>query len=69
MYSHVTCDVMKERTLYLLKPSSLILHLMSYLFLFITHVRNCVMGVDYAIVKHVFVEMIFSTIINWIIPF
>ena len=33
MYSHVACDVMKERTLYLLKPSSLIWHLMSYLFL------------------------------------
>ena len=36
MYSHVACDVMKERTLYLLKPSSLIWHLMPYLFLF-TH--------------------------------
>ena len=35
MYSHVACDVMKERTLYLLKPSSLIWHLMPYLFLFI----------------------------------
>ena len=34
MYSHVACDVMKERTLYLLKPSSLIWHLMPYLFLF-----------------------------------
>ena len=33
MYSHVACDVMKERTLYLLKPSSLIWHLMPYLFL------------------------------------
>ena len=33
MYSHVTCDVMKERTLYLLKPSSLIWHLILYLFL------------------------------------
>ena len=32
MYSHVACDVMKERTLYLLKPSSLIWHLMPYLF-------------------------------------
>ena len=31
---HVACDVMKERTLYLLKPSSLIWHLMPYLFLF-----------------------------------
>ena len=36
MYSHVACDVMKERTLYLLKPSSLIWHLMPYLFLFIS---------------------------------
>ena len=36
MYSHVACDVMKERTLYLLKPSSLIWHLMPHLFLFIT---------------------------------
>ena len=35
MYSHVACDVMEERTLYLLKPSSLIWHLMPYLFLFI----------------------------------
>ena len=35
MYSHVACDVMKEQTLYLLKSSSLIWHLMSYLFLFI----------------------------------
>ena len=34
MYSHVACGVMKERTLYLLKPSSLIWHLMPYLFLF-----------------------------------
>ena len=34
MYSHRACDVMKERTLYLLKPSSLIWHLMPYLFLF-----------------------------------
>ena len=34
MYSHVACDVMKERTFYLLKPSSLIWHLMPYLFLF-----------------------------------
>ena len=34
MYSHVACDVMKERTLYLLKPSSLIWHLMPYLFLY-----------------------------------
>ena len=34
MYSHVACDVMIERTLYLLKPSSLIWHLMPYLFLF-----------------------------------
>ena len=37
MYSHVACDVtcvMKERTLYLLKPSSLIWHLMPYHFLF-----------------------------------
>ena len=34
MYSHVACDVMKERTLYLLKPSSLIWHLMPYLFFF-----------------------------------
>ena len=34
MYSHVACDVIKERTLYLLKPSSLIWHLMPYLFLF-----------------------------------
>ena len=34
MYSNVACDVMKERTLYLLKPSSLIWHLMPYLFLF-----------------------------------
>ena len=34
MYSHVACDVMKERTLYLLKPSSLIWHLIPYLFLF-----------------------------------
>ena len=33
MYSHVACDVMKERTVYLLKPSSLIWHLMPYLFL------------------------------------
>ena len=33
MYSHVACDVMKERTRYLLKPSSLIWHLMPYLFL------------------------------------
>ena len=33
MYSHVACDVMKEQTLYLLKPSSLIWHLMPYLFL------------------------------------
>ena len=33
MYSHVACDVMKERTLYLLKLSSLIWHLMPYLFL------------------------------------
>ena len=33
MYSHVACDAMKERTLYLLKPSSLIWHLMPYLFL------------------------------------
>ena len=31
---HVACDVMKERTLYLLEPSSLIWHLMPYLFLF-----------------------------------
>ena len=30
---HIACDVMKERTLYLLKPSSLIWHLMPYLFL------------------------------------
>ena len=35
MYSHVACDVMKELTLYLLKPSSLIWLLMPYLFLFI----------------------------------
>ena len=35
MYSHVACDVIKEQTLYLLKPSSLIWHLMPYLFLFI----------------------------------
>ena len=34
MYSHVACDVMKGRTLYLLKPSSLIWHLMPYHFLF-----------------------------------
>ena len=34
MYSHVACDVIKEQTLYLLKPSSLIWHLMPYLFLF-----------------------------------
>ena len=40
MYSHVACDVMKERTVYLLKPSSLIWHLMPYLFLFITIVRE-----------------------------
>ena len=33
--SHVACDVMKERSLYLLKPSSSIWHLMPYLFLFI----------------------------------
>ena len=37
MYSHVACDVMKERTLYLLKPSSLIWHLMPYLFLLHLH--------------------------------
>ena len=37
MYSHVACDVMKERTLYLLKPSSLIWHLMPYLFLLDLH--------------------------------
>ena len=35
MYLHVACDVMKERTLYLLQPSSLIWHLMPYLFLLI----------------------------------
>ena len=35
MYSHVACDVIKEQTLYLLKPSSLIWHLMPYLFLYI----------------------------------
>ena len=40
MYSHVVCDVMKERTLYLLKPSSLIWHLMPYLFLFKLHLRK-----------------------------
>ena len=40
MYSHVACDVMKERTLYLLKPSSLIWHLMPYLFLFIFDFRR-----------------------------
>ena len=34
MYSHVACDVMKEQTHNLLKPSSLIWHLMPYLFLF-----------------------------------
>ena len=37
MYSHVACDVMKERTLYLLKLSSLIWHLMPYLFLLDLH--------------------------------
>ena len=42
MYSHVACDVMKERTLYLLKPSSLIWHLMPYLFLFIFEPKNYV---------------------------
>ena len=40
MYSHVACDVMKELTLYLLKPSSLIWHLMPYLFLFIIHLSS-----------------------------
>ena len=41
MYSHVACDVMKERTLYLLKPSSLIWHLMPYLFLSIYFHNVC----------------------------
>ena len=41
MYSHVACDVMKERTLYLLKPSSLIWHLMPYLFLLTVSSRKC----------------------------
>ena len=40
MYSHVACDVMKERTLYLLKPSSLIWHLMPYLFLFKNRIQH-----------------------------
>ena len=40
MYSHAACDVMKERTLYLLKPSSLIWHLMPYLFLFILDLND-----------------------------
>ena len=50
MYSHVACDVMKERTLYLLKPSSLIWHLMPYLFLFIVcyalQFRNFSLGIE-----------------------
>ena len=37
MYSHVACDVMKERTLYLLKPSSLIWHLCHIFSCSITH--------------------------------
>ena len=40
MYSHVACDVIKEQTLYLLKPSSLIWHLMPYLFLFRDGLKN-----------------------------
>ena len=46
MYSHVACDVMEERTLYLLKPSSLIWHLMPYLFLF-HHAGTSCSQIDY----------------------
>ena len=53
MYSHVACDVMKERTLYLLKPSSLIWHLMPYLFLFImAKVSEMPKHVDLSIKSH-----------------
>ena len=51
MYSHVACDVMKERTFYLLKPSSLIWHLMPYLFLYkwcVTKVAHCMLMFQYA---------------------
>ena len=40
LLNHVAYDVMEERTLYLLKPNSLIWHLMPYLFLlsFVFHI-------------------------------
>ena len=40
-------DVMKERTLYLLKPSSLIWHLMPYLFLFTDFLKSCKHYIDF----------------------
>ena len=58
MYSHVACDVMKERTVYLLKPSSLIWHLMPYLFLLkITAaiIRHMLIGVS--LIKMYYIAM------------
>ena len=49
MYSHVACDVMKERTLYLLKPSSLIWHLMPYLFLYMLTGTRLIDLCEYAV--------------------